>query len=61
MMQSGKKEVIYRGTIHCIGKVWKEEGGAKAFFKGAGSNVIRGTGGALVLVLYEKIQAFMGV
>jgi solute carrier family 25 (mitochondrial adenine nucleotide translocator), member 4/5/6/31 len=31
----------------------------KAFFKGSLSNVIRGTGGALVLVFYDKFQAML--
>jgi solute carrier family 25 (adenine nucleotide translocator) protein 4/5/6/31 len=61
MMQSGKKELIYKGTMHCFQKIFADEGGITPFFKGAGSNVIRGTGGALVLVLYEKIQAYLGV
>lgn len=57
MMQSGQKEVMYTGTIDCFNKIAKNEG-PKAFFKGAGSNVLRGTGGALVLVLYEKMQKY---
>jgi len=63
MMQSGRKagDMQYKGTMHCFGKIFKEEGGIKPFFKGAGSNVIRGTGGALVLVFYNKIQAWMGI
>jgi solute carrier family 25 (adenine nucleotide translocator) protein 4/5/6/31 len=28
-----------------------------AFFKGAFSNVLRGVGGALVLVMYDEIKA----
>ncbi|XP_035232855.1 ADP,ATP carrier protein 2-like isoform X2 [Stegodyphus dumicola] len=59
MMQSGraKSELMYKNTLHCWGKIYKQEGG-KAFFKGAFSNVIRGTGGALVLVLYDEIKTF---
>jgi solute carrier family 25 (adenine nucleotide translocator) protein 4/5/6/31 len=60
MMQSGEKEMIYNGTIDCFKKVYKE-GGYQAFFKGAGSNVLRGTGGALVLVFYDKLQAIFGL
>lgn len=60
MMQSGRKDMLYTGTIDCFGKIFRDEGGMKPFFKGAGSNVIRGTGGALVLVFYNKIQAYMG-
>lgn len=60
MMQSGRKEKMYTGTIDCFRKIAANEG-TKAFFKGAGSNVLRGTGGALVLVLYAKIQKFFGI
>jgi len=59
MMQSGRADKLYKNTIDCWGKIYKQEGG-KAFFKGAFSNVLRGTGGALVLVLYDEIKALMG-
>ena len=57
MMTSGKKgaDKMYDGTWDCFKKIYRDEGG-KAFFKGCLSNVIRGTGGALVLVFYDKIQ-----
>ncbi|XP_061419768.1 ADP/ATP translocase 1-like [Lethenteron reissneri] len=57
MMQSGRKgaDIMYRGTIDCWKKILQQEGG-KAFFKGAWSNVIRGAGGAFVLVLYDEIK-----
>lgn len=55
MMTSGSKEKLYNGTIDCFNKILQNEGG-KAFFKGCLSNVIRGTGGALVLTFYDKIQ-----
>lgn len=60
MMQSGRAagEIAYKGTIDCWSKIAKQEGGA-AFFKGAFSNVLRGTGGAFVLVLYDEIKAFL--
>lgn len=61
MMQSGlsKNERMYKNTIHCWGKIAKTEG-PKAFFKGALSNVFRGTGGAFVLVLYDEFKALLG-
>jgi len=61
MMTSGKTgaDVMYTGTIDCFRKIYRDEGG-RAFFKGCLSNVIRGTGGALVLVFNDKIQAFLG-
>jgi len=55
MMTSGSKEKLYNGTMDCFAKIYQKEGG-KAFFKGCLSNVIRGTGGALVLTFYDKIQ-----
>jgi len=55
MMQSGRKDVMYTGTFDCFNKILKNEGG-KAFFKGALSNIIRGAGGSLVLVLYDELQ-----
>jgi len=60
MMQSGRPaaERIYKNTFHCWGHIYKTEGG-KAFFKGAFSNVLRGTGGAFVLVLYDEIKALL--
>ena len=54
MMTSGAKEKMYDGTMDCFQKIYKNEGPA-AFFKGCLSNVIRGTGGALVLTFYDKI------
>lgn len=55
MMQSGRKDKLYNGTIDCFKQIAEKEG-SKAFFKGAGSNVLRGMGGSLVLVMYDKLQ-----
>lgn len=60
MMQSGRADVMYTGTVDCFKKILKNEG-PKAFFKGSLSNVLRGTGGALVLVFYDRIQAYLGI
>lgn len=61
MMQSGRKasEIVYKSTIHCWSTIAKTEG-TSAFFKGAFSNVLRGTGGAFVLVLYDELKKLMG-
>jgi len=62
MMQSGRvdasgnKEVLYNGTLDCFKKIFANEGGFSAFFKGAGANVLRGMGGSLVLVMYDEIS-----
>jgi len=60
MMQSGraKEDIMYKNTLDCWVKISKQEG-TKAFFKGALSNVFRGTGGALVLVLYDELKALI--
>jgi len=57
MMQSGRKEVLYTGTLDCFQKIYSKEGG-KAFFKGALSNIFRGAGASLVLVLYDEMQMY---
>lgn len=54
MMQAGGKK-RYNGLMDCYAKIYKEEG-IGAFFKGAMSNILRGTGGALVLVFYDEIK-----
>jgi solute carrier family 25 (adenine nucleotide translocator) protein 4/5/6/31 len=58
MMQSGRKEIMYKNTLDCALKIIKNEG-MSAMFKGALSNVFRGTGGALVLAIYDEIQKFI--
>lgn len=57
-MQSEKPESewVYKGTADCFTKIIKDEGAA-ALYKGAGANVIRTVGAALVLVLYSEITA----
>jgi len=58
MMQSGRKagqEREYKNTLDCWVKIARKEG-AGAFFRGALSNVLRGAGGAIVLVVYEEFQ-----
>lgn len=51
-------DIMYKGTIDCWRKIAKDEG-SKAFFKGAWSNVLRGMGGAFVLVLYDEIKKYV--
>ncbi|CAH1642082.1 unnamed protein product [Spodoptera littoralis] len=60
MMQSGraKADILYKNTLHCWATIAKSEG-TGAFFKGAFSNVLRGTGGAFVLVLYDEIKKLL--
>eukprot|EP01133_Synstelium_polycarpum_P014809 gene14809-17508_t len=59
MMQAGRADILYSSTFDCWKKIAKNEG-PTAFFKGALSNAIRGSGGALVLVFYDEIQKMLG-
>jgi solute carrier family 25 (mitochondrial adenine nucleotide translocator), member 4/5/6/31 len=59
MMQAGRGEKLYNSTLDCWIKIARKEG-TKAFFKGALTNVFRGSGGALVLVLYDQFQCMFG-
>ncbi|KAJ8940530.1 hypothetical protein NQ314_010691 [Rhamnusium bicolor] len=60
MMQSGraKADIMYKNTMDCWIKITAQEG-LGAFFKGAFSNVLRGTGAALVLVFYDELKALL--
>jgi solute carrier family 25 (adenine nucleotide translocator) protein 4/5/6/31 len=60
MMQAGRPDKLYSGTIDCWRKIFVNEG-PRAFFKGALSNALRGSGGAIVLVLYDQFQKYMGI
>ena len=55
VLQSGGKEKYYTGTIDAWSKIARDEG-SRAFFRGAWSNVLRGAGGALVLVMYDELK-----
>jgi len=59
MMQAGRGEILYTGPFDCFIKLWAESG-PKAFFNGGLSNIIRGTGGALVLVFYDQLKQVFG-
>jgi solute carrier family 25 (adenine nucleotide translocator) protein 4/5/6/31 len=50
-----KAEQMYKGMADCASKIMKTEG-AGGFFKGALANVLRGTGAAIVLVMYDEIM-----
>jgi len=52
------KEQIYNGMQDCFQKILKTEG-PRGFFKGALANVLRGTGAAIVLVMYDEIMNFV--
>jgi len=62
VMQGGRKitERHYSGYADCVRKIYLREGGMGAFYKGALSNVLRGFGGAIVLVLYDELKRLDG-
>jgi len=53
------EEQIYKGMADCFAKILKTEGPG-GFFKGALANVLRGTGAAIVLVMYDEIMNAVG-
>ena len=63
MMTSGKKggaaSPTYNGTMDAFVKIYQARKVAVAFFKGAFSNILRGVGGAMVLVMYDEIKAII--
>ena len=58
VMQSGrlKAEVHYKSFWDCCKKMYVEEGGFRAFYKGSLTNVFRGMGSALILVVYDEAK-----
>jgi len=57
MMTSGKHAGKYKGSIDCAQKILRDES-IKAMYKGAGSNILRGLAGALVLVSFDYFKNF---
>lgn len=51
-------EQIYKGMADCAKKILATEGPG-GFFKGALANILRGTGAAIVLVMYDEIMNFV--
>jgi len=51
-------EKMYFGMMDCFKKILAKEG-PKGFFKGALANILRGTGAAIVLVMYDEIMNFV--
>jgi solute carrier family 25 (adenine nucleotide translocator) protein 4/5/6/31 len=54
MMQSGRKDHLYSSSVDCFRKVFAQEGIA-GFYRGISANILRGFGGALMLVLVDEI------
>lgn len=58
MMQSGMEAPMYHSTLDCWRKIYRMEG-FTSFYRGAVSNMFRGTGAAAILVLYDEVKKFM--
>ena len=60
MMMTSGEVVKYKGSLDCFSQILKK-GGLRAFFKGAGANILRAVAGAGVLVGYDELQKiFLG-
>jgi len=57
MMTSGKFAGKYKNSIDCTKQILAGEG-ITAMYKGAGSNILRGLAGALVLVSFDYVKNF---
>lgn len=55
MMNSGSGTIKYKNAMSAFALIAKEEGVA-AYFKGAGSNILRGLAGTLVLVGFDEFK-----
>jgi len=55
MLQAAKKEIQYKNAMDCIRKVWAKEG-FNGFMKGNFTNILRGIGSSMCLVLYDEIK-----
>ena len=54
MMQAAREKVQYNNNFDCIMKLFTW-GGIKIFYKGAGTNLIRGIASSLALVFYDYL------
>ena len=58
MMESGKKEKLYNGSLDCWRQVFQSEG-VPGFFRGCLTNSLKTTSGALVLAIYYEVLKYM--
>jgi len=57
MMDVGKAEKEFSGTLDCFQKILKNEG-MNGLYRGAAANVFRALGATLVLVIYDDAKKF---
>ena len=60
MMQSGrpKQDIVYKNSWDCVSKLYTSEG-IKGFYKGSFSNLLRGLGSSIVLVLFDELKKIL--
>lgn len=58
MMQSGKRVKPYKNSLDCFQKIIKSDG-VNTLYKGALSNSLKCTSGALVLAIYYEVLKYM--
>jgi len=59
MMTSGKHAGKYKSSVDAFRKIMANpDEGTKALYKGAGSNILRGLAGALVLVGFDYFKNY---
>ncbi|CAI5996414.1 unnamed protein product [Closterium sp. NIES-64] len=56
--QPGRKIVVFKSTWACWKHVYRQEG-VLGFYKGLFSNILRGTGAAFILVMYDEVRQFV--
>ncbi|CAI5517789.1 unnamed protein product [Closterium sp. Naga37s-1] len=56
--QPGRKIVVFKSTWACWKHVYRQEG-VLGFYKGLFSNILRGTGAAFILVMYDELRQFV--
>ena len=55
-----KSERIYKGVVHCFSDVFKKEGFA-GMYRGILPELVRGVGGTLVVVIYDRVKLIYNV
>lgn len=58
MMQSGQEIKAYKHSMDCFNKILRTEG-ASALYKGALSNSLKCTSGALILTIYYEVLKYL--
>ncbi|CAD6188755.1 unnamed protein product [Caenorhabditis auriculariae] len=58
MLQSGREVKKYSGTMDCWKKIYQSNG-LQGFYRGALTNSLRSTGGALIITFYYEIAKYL--